>query len=228
MPIQCGATTYSLPRIVLRCPGASGKYFVWNDSGELHRGQGKAGLIRAGRRRTLLLDEINSMDIELQGKLYAFWRMAWCGGSAAPGLQRLMCGPLPPRMRIGQGHKQGKLREDLFYRLNVVTLVLPPLREHPEDIPPLVNHFIASTTGVCAKCEWCIRGSHAFIYEYPWYGNVRELITIESIMNEIEVDQIQLKHLPPSMLAAATQSDPEKHTERDTENCLPCAMPCAN
>jgi DNA-binding NtrC family response regulator len=72
--------------------------------------------------------------------------------------------------------KEGGFRGDLFHRLNVISIALPPLREHPEDIPLLAEHFLAC----CAeKCNRVVRGiseeARACLMQYEWPGNAREL-----------------------------------------------------
>ncbi len=181
----------------------------------------RQGLFELADGGTLLLDEINSMDIELQGKLLRILEdgvVRRIGGTRTTtvDVRTIASTNEDPARAVDQG----KLREDLYYRLNVVTLVLPPLREHPEDIPPLVNHFIAKYNRRMRKNVKGVSGEVMNLFmKYPWYGNVRELMyTIESIMNEIEVDEIQLNHLPPSILAAEAKADPDKHSTRGTEN----------
>ena len=95
--------------------------------------------------------------------------------------------------------KHNRLREDLYYRLSVVTLCLPPLRERKEDIPALVQHFIEkyniqfglSVTDVDIHVR-------EFLYAYDWPGNVRELEhVIEGSMNLVEDENIITAfHLP--------------------------------
>ena len=71
---------------------------------------------------------------------------------------------------------EGKFREDLFYRLDVVTVHLPPLRERTEDIPPLVNHFLAQFSAENGRTGMTISESAmSALCSYPWPGNIREL-----------------------------------------------------
>jgi arginine utilization regulatory protein len=90
------------------------------------------------------------------------------------------------------------LREDLFYRLNVISLTIPPLRERKEDIPLLVEYFIECYNKKLGKNVKGVSPEAMKIFvNYRWPGNVRELkSTIESIMNFIEGDIIEVKHLP--------------------------------
>jgi two-component system response regulator AtoC len=94
--------------------------------------------------------------------------------------------------------KLGRFREDLFYRLNVLPIVVPPLRERREDIALLVEHFVARNN---ARLGTQVRGldneARRLLFEYPWPGNVRELEnTIERAMVLAEGDQIVAPDLP--------------------------------
>jgi arginine utilization regulatory protein len=101
--------------------------------------------------------------------------------------------------------KEGRLRKDLYYRVHVVRITLPPLRERREDLPLLTAHFIrkyndrlgTDVIGVAPEVE-------RLFARYDWPGNVRELEhTIEGAMNVLEGKVIGLEHLPPHMLEGA-------------------------
>ena len=78
--------------------------------------------------------------------------------------------------RLESQMQQGKFREDLYYRLNVLTLVLPPLRDHREDIPPYVRHFIAKHREAFRKpIEGITEDALGYLAGCDWNGNVREL-----------------------------------------------------
>ena len=100
--------------------------------------------------------------------------------------------------------KAGRFREDLFYRLNVLPIHVPPLRERREDIPLLIDHFVARNN---SRLGTVIRGldteSRRLLFEYPWPGNVRELEnTIERAMVLAEGDQIVAQDLPDRLREA--------------------------
>jgi PAS domain S-box-containing protein len=112
----------------------------------------------------------------------------------------------------------GNFREDLYYRLNVVTLDLPPLRERKEDIPLLVNHFVKHfnalngqhVTGVSADAMTCLRR-----HRYP--GNVRELKNaIEHAFVMSETPEIGLHNLPPAISCDPTAVDPAEPSRPQT------------
>jgi len=100
--------------------------------------------------------------------------------------------------------KAGRFREDLFYRLNVLPILVPPLRDRREDIPLLIDHFVARNN---TRLGTSIRGldteSRRLLFEYPWPGNVRELEnTIERAMVLAEGDQIVAQDLPERLREA--------------------------
>lgn len=137
----------------------------------------RTGKFEAANRGTLLLDEIGEMDARLQAKLLRTLQertIDRLGGDR----------PVPVDVRILAATNvdlrseidEGRFRKDLFFRLNVVTLHLPPLRERPGDIAPLAHHFVAhyarlNETGV----KHLSRRAVELLVGLPWHGNVREL-----------------------------------------------------
>jgi len=126
---------------------------------------------------TLLLDEIGDLDLETQGRLISALedrRFMRVGGNVPVEIDvRIVA---TTQHDLSKMVKEGKFREDLFYRLNVVPLRIPPLRDHPEDIEPLCQHY----------CQWLSRYDHlgtkkfsaaalAAMKRYYWPGNIREL-----------------------------------------------------
>ena len=95
--------------------------------------------------------------------------------------------------------KTGGFREDLYYRINVVPIVIPPLRERKEDIPLLIDHFI-SKFGVenNRNVKGISKEALEIIMQYEWPGNIRELENlIERVMTLTSNEYIQLNELPP-------------------------------
>ncbi len=107
-----------------------------------------------------------------------------------------------------QAVRRGSLREDLFYRLNVVQLEMPPLRQHPEDIPLLVEHFLEkqrSRRGGERKVG-ITEAALAKLQSYPWPGNVRELHNVlERAVVLSRGGPIDVEHLPREMQVPATE-----------------------
>jgi len=95
--------------------------------------------------------------------------------------------------------EEGKLREDLYYRLNVVPVLLPPLRARPDDIPLLVQHFVTEFNSKHRlQLEGTTDEAMAMLRAYPWPGNVRELRNvIERSVVLTKGDWIEEKDLPP-------------------------------
>ena len=103
------------------------------------------GVIRAARDGTLFLDEIGELSLELQPKLLRFLESGEISPLGEPTLQtvdvRIVAAT---NANLEQLVQQGRFREDLFYRLNVIRLSIPPLRERRDEIPALVHHFVRS------------------------------------------------------------------------------------
>lgn len=159
----------------------------------------KPGLFELANGGTLFLDEINSMPITLQAKLLRVLQdgiVRRVGDSKDREVDvRIIAAMNEDPLKAVE---KGQIREDLFYRLNVVSLKLIPLRERKEDIPLYVGHFIKKYNNELSKSVKGISSDVKNIfYSYNWPGNVRELQhVIESSMNMLDKDRIELKHLP--------------------------------
>jgi len=136
----------------------------------------RAGLFEASHRGTLLLDEIGDMPLGLQAKLL---RVLEDGEIRRLGARegrsvdvRVIAATARP---LEQAVEQGSFRSDLFYRLNVVQLHLPPLREHPEDIPSLITHFARGAAQRLGRPVSITPRALAMLSGHAWPGNVREL-----------------------------------------------------
>ena len=106
--------------------------------------------------------------------------------------------------------REGKLREDLFYRLNVFTVELPPLRARREDIPLLVQAFLAEFNQRNTKAVRAVNQEAMYLLErYPWPGNIRELRNVmERATILAEGDFIEPRHLPPTVVARSEEALP--------------------
>lgn len=138
---------------------------------------GKAGLMELADQGTLFLDEIGEMSRELQAKLlraleqYCFRRV---GGTKEINVDiRILAAT---NRNLEEVASKGEFREDLYYRLNVIAIHLPPLRERVQDIPLLAGHFLHDFAGRVGKPLKAISpGALELLQRYPWPGNVREL-----------------------------------------------------
>jgi formate hydrogenlyase transcriptional activator len=129
---------------------------------------------------TIFLDEIGEMPLELQCKLL---RVIQDGEFERLGSPRTIKTDVriiaATNRNLGEEVKNGKFREDLFYRLNVFPITLPPLRQRKEDIPLLVNHFVTKFNHKIGKrIESVSTDTLKALQEYHWPGNVRELESI--------------------------------------------------
>ncbi|MCQ6277798.1 sigma-54-dependent Fis family transcriptional regulator [Bacillus sp. EB600] len=159
----------------------------------------RKGLFELADGGTLFLDELHAMPIELQSKLLRVLEdgmIRRVGGTENIHVDVRVIAAM--NVHPGEALRNQKLRSDLYYRLNVFTFSLLPLRERKEDIQLLTDYFIAFYNGKLAKS---IRGVNIeledFFIEYPWPGNVRELKhTIEYMMNVCEGSILCRKDLP--------------------------------
>ncbi|ALX50532.1 Fis family transcriptional regulator [Lentibacillus amyloliquefaciens] len=163
---------------------------------------GKQGKFELAQNGTLFLDEIGEMPLTMQTKLLRLLEdkeFERVGGTQKYKVNTRIIAAT--NRNLWEMVEEGKFREDLFYRLNVVEIQIPPLRERTSDIPSLVSNFMKS---MCHKYqvpekELTSEAMSAFIH-YSWKGNVRELINvIERLVVLIDSDTITLNHLPEYM-----------------------------
>ena len=175
------------------------------------------GKFKLAEKGTLFLDEIGDMPIDAQTRLLRVLQE----GEFTPigGKEKIQA----DTRIIAATHKnlsnlieKGEFREDLFYRLNVVPISIPPLRERKEDIPELVNHFLDKAKDLQLEPKKFTTESFQILEKYQWPGNVRELenfilklcalYTDENIMNEDLAEEIlNLQKLDQQMLDADNQ-----------------------
>ena len=129
---------------------------------------------------TIFLDEIGEMPLELQSKLL---RVIQDGEFERLGSPRTIKTDVriiaATSKNLGEEVRNGKFREDLFYRLNVFPITMPPLRQRKDDIRLLINHFVAKfNTKIGKKIETVSKDTLIALQEYHWPGNVRELESV--------------------------------------------------
>jgi len=166
----------------------------------------KKGLFELANRGTILLDEIGEMSLELQSKLLRVMetkRFKRVGGISDIQVETRIIAATNRDLR--QAVAEGSFREDLYYRLSVIPLRLPTLKERADDIPVLVKYFIdlfnrelrRTVTGISEEALDVMKG-------YSWPGNVRELRNvIERVMLLETEDVILPQHLPRELFSAA-------------------------
>jgi DNA-binding NtrC family response regulator len=168
----------------------------------------KKGLFRSADGGTLFLDEIGELPTTLQVKLLRALQeheVTPVGSTT----------PIKVDVRVISATNRdleaevaaGNFREDLFYRLNVIELYLPPLRERREDIPLLIKHFITKTAHEQNQPEKAIDAeAAAALANFNWQGNIRELQNAIEHAVILSGETITLESLPPKIRAAAAEN----------------------
>lgn len=159
----------------------------------------KQGLFEAAHHGTLFLDEIGNLSMETQGKLLRVLetkRVKKVGDTAEREIDiRLISAT---NRDLAEMVRDGEFREDLYYRLNVVPIYLPPLRQREGDVPLLAMTFLER---FCKKNQVAVKGfspeAMTLMESYSWPGNVRELRNIvERLAILCDQDRIEPRHLP--------------------------------
>jgi DNA-binding NtrC family response regulator len=185
----------------------------------------RAGHIELAHTGTLFLDEIATLGLSLQSKLLRVLEdrvVTRIGGKTEKKIDfRLLAATNDDLEGMVEA---GRFREDLYYRINVVPIVLPPLRERKSDLPLLVDHFLRIYCRENGKPLKQVESEAlAVMEEYDWPGNIRELENVIQrlvIMNDRQV--ISVKDLPQQMLVASNASQeailiPEEGVDFDAE-----------
>jgi DNA-binding NtrC family response regulator len=159
----------------------------------------KRGLIESADGGTVFLDEIGEMVPLLQAKLLRFLEeksFKRVGGSQDVRVDVRVVAAT--NRSLQEEVKKGRFREDLFYRLNVMAVELPPLRDRRGDIPLLINHYVdAFNTEFRKKIRGVAPAATAALQSYPWRGNVRELRNaVERAMLLAEGNELNESHFP--------------------------------
>lgn len=162
----------------------------------------RAGLFELADGGTLFLDEINSMPIELQAKLLRVLQegaIRRIGGSKSYPVDIKIVAAM--NEEPWEAVKEGRLRSDLYYRINVVSLALSPLRERKPDIPLLVEYFLALYSERFGRTLATLAPSILEkMVDYHWPGNVRELEhAIEAAMNMADGNRLEEEDFPESI-----------------------------
>jgi DNA-binding NtrC family response regulator len=167
----------------------------------------KPGLIELAANGTLFIDDVGVLSAKLQSKLAralehgSFFRI---GGTQKVDIAvRLVTSS---HHDLEQAAKEGRFREDLLYRLNVVTVALPPLRERAVDIPLLAQHFLTHVAGPSA--QGFTADAIALLQDYPWPGNIRELQNVierVALLTRDSAQEIRAQDLPLANAPSASR-----------------------
>jgi len=205
--IHTHADRASRPFVVVNCPGLTESLLESELFGHVKGSftgayRDKPGKLQIADRGTLFLDEVGEMSLRMQALLLRFLEN---GEIQAVGSDESVAKKVDVRVVAATNRNltemitAGQFREDLFYRLRVIHLEVPPLRERPDDIRLLVAHFIVRSGRAVTIDEEALRAFE----RYRWPGNVRELQNvIEQTVWLAPADVIHLEHLPPAIRTA--------------------------
>jgi DNA-binding NtrC family response regulator len=181
------------------------------------------GIVRTANHGTLLLDEIGDMPLDVQPKLLRFLESSEVHpvGESRPARVdvRVLAAT---NARLESLVSQGRFREDLYYRLNIVELSIPPLRERRVDIPSLANHYLRKHAKEYSKGELRLaEDTMEFLLLYKWPGNVRQLANeMRRIAAFAEVGAVLMpEHLSPD-IAASRRTVPATERASDPRELL--------
>ena len=159
----------------------------------------KPGLFEEAHNGTLFLDEVGELPLSLQVKLLRALQEGEIRRLGATAPTRVEVRIISATARELEGEvRDGRFRDDLFYRLNVISLKIPPLRERKEDIPTLVQHFMNRfNEKLELNIEMVDKDALGRLMNYPWPGNVRELENcMERAMILSDGNRIKIADLP--------------------------------
>jgi DNA-binding NtrC family response regulator len=187
--------------------------------------QTRAGLIESAQNGTLFLDEITTLNPGLQSKLLRVLQertVQRLGSRTSKKIDfRLICATNDDLEDLV---RKGQFREDLYYRINVVPILVPPLREREGDVPLLADHFLRVYCAASRKPLKSVQPEVLEILEeYPWPGNVRELENIvQRLVVMVSGPQVTAEHLPQNLLQHSASGQeailiPEEGVDFDAE-----------
>jgi two-component system response regulator PilR (NtrC family) len=164
----------------------------------------KPGLFEVAHHGTLFLDEVSNLSLETQGKLLRVLESSEIRPVGGVDTKKVDIRLVAATNRdLADAVTLGQFREDLFYRLNVVPIELPPLRERSVDVPQLLEHFLSRYRRPSVGCPSGVSPEALErLVRYPWPGNVRELRNlVERLVVTVDEDTIRAGHLPDHLTA---------------------------
>jgi two-component system, NtrC family, response regulator AlgB len=207
--LRAHSTRASAPFVSVNCPTLTGDLMISALFGHKKGAftgavADAAGKVQQAEGGTVFLDEVGDLTAEVQARLLRFLNDRSYERLGDPKERTANVRIIAATNRaIEQDVKSGRLREDLFFRLNVVTLTLPSLRERAEDVLPLARHYLAFFEGRQRQAArtFSPEAEHAMV-RYPWPGNLRELRnavergTILTPSNLIEPEDLGIPRAP--------------------------------
>ncbi|MDL2207851.1 sigma-54 dependent transcriptional regulator [Desulfovibrio sp. OttesenSCG-928-F20] len=195
VPINCGA----IPKELLES-----ELFGHEKGAFTHAIRSRPGRFELAEGGTVFLDEIGEMDLLLQVKILRVLQEREIERVGGQGLKKVDVRVIAATNRdLEEEVNAGRFREDLYYRLNVIPLHLPPLRERGEDVLLLVTHFLGHFCALKKRPLLVLSPDVQRVMEaYPWPGNVRELENLAERLSILcDGDSVTLEDLPRKILA---------------------------
>ncbi len=162
----------------------------------------KVGKFQRADDGTLFLDEVGDMSLRMQSKVLRVieeqrFTPVGSGNNLSVDVRVIAA----TNKKLDEEIQKGNFREDLFYRLNVIPFYVPPLRDHAEDIPALVNYFLDEFARAYGRRpKHFSESAIEILCRYRWPGNVRELKNlVERMVIMVAGDQIEARHLPTDL-----------------------------
>ncbi|MBW2312476.1 MAG: sigma 54-interacting transcriptional regulator [Deltaproteobacteria bacterium] len=174
------------------------------------RAKGKPGHFEIAEGGTLFLDEIGDLPLNVQVKLLRFLEgneVVRVGGTTARKINTRVISA--SNQDLEEMVAQGKFRKDFFFRLNVIPLSIPPLRERTDEIPALLNFFLKQCNEKCSADKSILPRAVNRLCRYSFPGNIRELANlVEQLVVLTPEKQIDLKDLPSHILRSESKANP--------------------
>ncbi len=184
----------------------------------------KVGLLKLAGKGTVFLDEITGIPLSVQAKLLRAIQEREIRPVGATKIEKIEARIIAATNRpLEKAVREGKFREDLFYRLHVIPISVPPLRERRDDIPLLARHFIEKYNTERRSVKGIAPETMNILSSYQWPGNVRELENVvqEAIalgssewIRPIDLPQ-RIRYSEPKLRAASSGVKPLKEIERE-------------
>jgi len=179
----------------------------------------KRGKLQLAHGGTLFLDEVGEMSLRMQALLLRFLENGeiQAVGSDTPQTKVDVRVITATNRNLTEMIAAGQFREDLFYRLCVIRIDVPPLRERPEDVRALASHFLGRGERRLTLTEEALQA----FQRYRWPGNVRELVNVvEQLLWLAPTGNVGVEHLPPSMRGGEVLASPVVDRRRQTADDL--------
>jgi len=179
----------------------------------------KAGRVEEADGGTIFLDEIGELTLPLQAKLLRFLQEKEFERLGSAITKKVDVRVLAATNRdLAAGVAEGTFREDLYYRLNVFPIYVPPLRERKDDIPDLLRHFVGKISQEYGRNVVISKTAMGLLTEYDWPGNVREMENlIERLVIMADGDEIDASLLPSFLSEQGNAQSPDQPLSRIEE-----------